>query len=100
MKLEPARIAVSSGIPPCHTDKRYAATIVYDINIEHGSDISRKSATMMALQGRIGEPPKTRVPNRNISSKVWSLMKGAFVPFLRLDEDRGATQSTMKELSL
>ena len=100
MKLEPARISLSSSIPPCHTDKNYAATIVRDINIEYGSDISRKSATMMALQGRIGEPPKTRGLNRNISSEVWNLMKGAFVPFLKLDEARGATQSTMKELSL
>ena len=57
MKLATARIAVSYGIPPCHTDKKSAATIVREINLEHGSDISCNSATMMVLQGRIGEPP-------------------------------------------
>ena len=54
MKLATARISVSSGLPPLHPDKKSAATIVREINIEHGSDISRKSATMMVLQGRIG----------------------------------------------
>ena len=100
MKLATASIAVSSGLPPHHTDKKSAATFVREINIEHGSDISRKSATMMDLQGRIGKPPKTRGPNKNITSKVWNLMKGAFVSFLKLEQARGATQSTMKELSI
>ena len=51
MKLATARIAVSSGLPYCHPDKKSAATIVREINLEHGSDISLKSATMMVLQG-------------------------------------------------
>ena len=49
MKLATARIAVSSGIAPRHPDKKSAATIVRKINLEHGSDIIRKSATMMVL---------------------------------------------------
>ena len=100
MNMVITMIAVSSGPPPRHPDKKSAANIVREINIEHGSDISRNSATMMALQGRIGEPPKTRGPNKNIPSKVWNLMKGVFVSFLKLEQARGATQSTMKELSL
>ena len=54
MKLATARIAVSSGLPPCHPDKKSTATIVHKINLKHGSDISRKSAKIMVLQGRIG----------------------------------------------
>ena len=73
---------------------------MYEINVEHGSDIIRKSATMMVLQGRIGEPPKTRGPNRNIPSQVWNLMKGAFVSFLNLEQASGATKSTMKKIIL
>ena len=43
MKLVTARIAVSSGLPPCHPDNKSAAIILREINLEHGSDISRKS---------------------------------------------------------
>ena len=75
---------MSYGLPPCHPDKKPAATIVREINLEHGSDISRKSATMMVLQGRIGESPNTRGPNKIIPSQVWNLMKGAFVSFMKL----------------
>ena len=71
-----------------------------EINLEHGSDISRKSSTMMVLKGRIGESPNTRDPDKNIPSQVWNLMKGAFVSFLKLDQASGATQSTMKKLYL
>ena len=91
---------MTSGIPPRHPDKKTAATIVLEINLEHGSDISHKSATMMVLQGRIGESSKTRGPNKNTPSKVWNLMKGAFVSFLKLEKASGATKSTMKKLSL
>ena len=49
MKLTTARIAVSSGIPPLQPDKKSDATIVRNINLKHGSDISRKSAKMMFL---------------------------------------------------
>ena len=63
MKLVTARIAVSSGLLPRHPDKKSAATIVRKINLEHGSDIIRKSATMMVMQVRIGELLKTRGPN-------------------------------------
>ena len=73
---------------------------MYEINLEHGSDISRKSATMMVLQGRIGETPKTRGPNRNIPSQVWNLMKGAFVSFLNLEQASGATKSMTKKIIL
>ena len=52
MKLVTARIAVSSGLPPCHPDNKSAAIILRKINLEHRSDISRKSAKMMVLQGR------------------------------------------------
>ena len=69
MKLVTARIAVSYGIPPCHPDKNSDATIVREINLEHGGDISRKSATIMVLQGKIGESPKTRGPNKILSPK-------------------------------
>ena len=62
MKLATARIAVSSGLAPRHPYNKSAATIVREINLEHGSGISRKSTTMMVLQGRIGEPPKTGGP--------------------------------------
>ena len=72
MKLATARIAVSSGLPPRHLDRKSDATIVRDINLEHGSDSSRKSVKMMVLQGRIGESPKTRDPNKNILSQVWN----------------------------
>ena len=54
---------MSYGLPPFHPDKKSAATIVREINIEHGSDISHKSATMMVMQVRIGELLKTRGPN-------------------------------------
>ena len=91
---------MSSGLPYCHPDKKSAATIVREINLEHGSDISLKSATMMVLQGKIGESPKTRGPNKNILSQVWNLMKGKFVSFLKLEQASGATQSTMKILYL
>ena len=84
MKLATTRIAVSSGLPPRHPDKKSAANILREINIEHGSDISRKSATLMVLQGRTGESPKTICPNKNIPSQVWNLMKGAFVSFMEL----------------
>ena len=99
MKLETARIAISSGLPPRHPDKKSAATIVREINLEHGSDISCKIETMMVLQLRIGESPKTRGPNKNIPSQVCNLMKGAFVSFLKLEQYSGATQSMMKILS-
>ena len=55
---------------------------------------------LMVLQGRIWESPKTRGPNKNIPSQVWNLTKGAFVSFLKLEQASGATQSTMKKLSL
>ena len=84
MKLATARIEVSSGLPPCHPDNKSAAIILRKINLEHRSDISRKSAKMMVLQGRIGGSPKTRGPNKNIPSQVWNLMKGAFVSFMKL----------------
>ena len=100
MKLATARIAVSSGLPPRHPDQKSDATIVREINIEHGSGFSRKSATMMVMKGRIGGSPKTRGLNKNIPSQVWNLMKGAFVSFLKLEQASGATQLTMKELSL
>ena len=70
MKLTTARIAVLYVLPPRHPDKNSAANIVHDINLEHGSDISRKSETMIVMQGRIGESPKTRGPNKNIPSQV------------------------------
>ena len=100
MNLSTARIAVSSDPPPYHLDKKSAASIVHDINIEHGSDIILKSATMMVLQGRIGKSPKTRGPNKNTPSQVWNLMKGAFVSFLNLEKASGSTQSTTKKLYL
>ena len=100
IKMATARIAVSSGPPPRHPDKKSYATILCEINIEHVSDISRKSATMMVLQERIGESPKTRCPNKNIPSQVWNLMKGAFVSFMKLKQASGNTQSTTKKLSL
>ena len=77
-------IAVSYGLPNRHPDEKSAATIVREINLEHGSDLSRKGAKMMVLQGRIGESPKTRGQNKNIPSQVWNLMKGSFVSFLKL----------------
>ena len=55
---------------------------------------------MMVLQGRKEESPKTRGPNKNIPSQFWKLTKGAFVSFLKLYQASGATQSTMKKLSL
>ena len=61
---------MSYGIPSCHPDRNYAATIVCEINLEHGSDISLKSAKIMVLQGRIRESPKTIGPNKNILSQV------------------------------
>ena len=100
MRLATASIAVSSGIPPLHPDKKSVPTIVREIKIEHGSDISGKSETMMFLQGRIGASPKTRGPNKNIPFQVWNLTKGAFVSFLKLEQASDATQSTMKKLSL
>ena len=100
MKMATASISVSSGIPTRHPDKNSAATIVHNINLEHGSDISRKSETMMVMQGRIGESPKTRGPNKNIPSQVWNLTKSAFVSFLKLEQASGATQSTTKKSSL
>ena len=84
MKLTTARIAVLYVLPPRHPDKKSAANIVREINIEHGSDISCKIATMIVLQGRKGESPKTRGTNKNIPSQVWNLMKSAFVSFMKL----------------
>ena len=70
MNLATTRIAMSSGLPPRHPDNKSAVTIVRETNLEHCSDISCKSATTMVLQGRIGESPKTRGPNKNIPSQV------------------------------
>ena len=55
MKLESVRIAVLSGIPPNHTYNKSAGTIVRDINLENGSNISCKIDTMMVLEGRVEE---------------------------------------------
>ena len=92
MKLATARIVMSSGLPLHHPDKKSDATIARKINLEHGIYIIRNSATMMVMQGIIGESPKTRGPNKNIPSQVWNLMKGLFVSFMKLDQASGATQ--------
>ena len=81
MTLVTARIAVSSGLAPRHPYNKSAATIVRDINLEHGSDISRKIATMMVLKGIIEESPKTRVTNKNIPSQVWNLIRAHLFHF-------------------
>ena len=70
MNLATTRIAMSSGLPHRHPDNKSAVTIVRETNLEHCSDISCKSEKTMVLQGRIGESPKTRGPNKNIPSKV------------------------------
>ena len=98
MEMATTSIAVSSGLPPCHPDNKSAATILRETNLENVSDISRKSATMMVMQVRIWESPKTRVPNKNIPSQVWNLIKDAFVSFLKLYQASGATQSMTKRL--
>ena len=54
VNLANVRIAVSSSLPPCYPDDNSDETIVREINIENGIRISRKSATIIVLQGRIG----------------------------------------------
>lgn len=55
---------------------------------------------MMVRQERAGEYPKSRGPGKNMRSKIWNLMKGAFVSFLKIEQASGATQSTKKKLAL
>ena len=100
MKLATTRIAVSSTLLPQHPDKQSTAAIVHYINATHGSTISWSTVIMMVWQGRVGESRKSRGPGKNIPSQVWKLMKGVFVPLLKLEQASGATQLTMKQLAL
>ena len=44
--------------------------------------------------------PKRRGPNKHVPSQIWSLLKGAFVSYIKLEQAHSSEQATMKKLSL
>ena len=100
MKVATTRIGTSRMLPQGHPEKLSDNKIVKLVNGEYDTNIITKTASMMVREGRIGMSPKRRGPNKYVPSQIWSLLKGVFVSYIKLEQARSSEQATMKKLSL
>ena len=100
MKVATRKISYSRHLPNGHPEKSSDIDIVRGVNELHSSSISVKSASMMVRDGRIGVSPLPYGPSSIVNTQIWSLLKGAFVSFINLEQAHGSTQSSMKILGL
>ena len=87
-------------LPRGHPEKLSNNKIVNLVNDEYKTTIVAKTASMMVRQGRIGMSPMRRGPTKYVPSQIWSLLKGAFVSYIKLEQAHLSEQASMKKLSL
>ena len=100
MKVATKRIATSRMLPHGHPEKLSDIKIVNLVNNEYKTTVVAKTASMMVRQGRIGMSPMRRGPTKYVPSQIWSLLKGAFVSYIKLEQAHSSEQASMKQLSL